>query len=273
MPPQPLPTAEGIRLYSGGTLPAAQGGGNVASDQISVLQNADVQVSMIKDQGDWVMVVKKRKNKQLPKWTKSQNKNFSLFGDTFKMILCDHEDPVQVAIPPNPVVIFPPVPPLPAPVPPPSPPPSPLPQFIDLASDTEDQEDKNAADVSLPTDTDFDFTTASEAESNEADATVVERDTAKTLTNEPKSRPSYIEFQFGNLDAAAEGIYAKIGDPFASLSKVQRSPIPDQGSQSKSILHQPTFNLSSGPPPRPVSLPPEVGTSADNPFASSSKIQ
>ena len=41
----------------------------------------------------------------------------------------------------------------------------------------------------------------------------------------------------------------------------------------KSILHQPTFNLSSGPPPRPVSLPPKIGPAAANPFASLSKIQ
>ena len=223
---------------------------------------------MIKDQGDWVMVVKKRKNKQLPKWTKSQNKNFSLFCDTYKMILCDHENPVQVTIPPNPVVIFPPAPPLPAPapVPPPvpPPPPAPLPQLIDLASDSEEED---TADVSLPTDTDFDFSTASKAESEEADATIVERDTAKTPTNEPKPRPSSREFKFGNFDADTEGIYAEIGDPFASSSRVQRSPVLDQGARPEGILHQPTFNLSSGPPPGPISLPPEIGPAAFNPFA------
>jgi len=82
VPPPPPPNAEGITLRSGRTLPAAQGGGNVTSSDQSSAQNADVQVSMIEDQGDWVMVVKKRKTKQLQKWTKTQNKNFSLFGDT-----------------------------------------------------------------------------------------------------------------------------------------------------------------------------------------------
>ena len=181
------------------------------------------------------------------------------------MILCDHEDPVQVAIPPNPVVIFPPVLPLPAPapvpppVPPPAPPPAPpapLPPLIDPASDTEEEEE-DAADISLPTDTDFDFTTASEAESEEADTTVVERE-AKTPTNP---------------DADTEGIYAAIGNPFASSSRLQRSPVLDQGARPKGILRLPTSNLSSGPPPRPVSLPPEVEAAAFNPFASSSRVQ
>ena len=177
---RPPPITEGITLHLGRALPATQGGGNVASDQISAPQNADVQFSMIKDQGDWVMVVKKKKNKQLPKWSKSQNKNFSLFGDTYKMILCDYEDPVQVSIPPNPVVVFPPAPLLPAPTPA-----ALIPQLIDLASDTEDEDDKNA---------DFDFNTASEAESHEVNATIIERETDKTPTNEPKSRPSSKEF-------------------------------------------------------------------------------
>ena len=38
-------------------------------------------------------------------------------------------------------------------------------------------------------------------ESEEADATIVERDTAKTPTNEPKPRPSSREFKFGNFVA------------------------------------------------------------------------
>ena len=207
------------------------------------------------------MVVKKRKNKHLQKWTKAQNKNFSLFGDTYKTILCDHEDPVQVAIPPNPVVIFPPALPLPAPAPapPPVPPPAPPPP---PDSDTEEED---AADISLPTDTDFDFTTASE---DEADATVVERETAKTPTNKPEPR----DFQFGNFDADAEEIYAEI-DPFASSSRLQRSPIRDQGARPKGILRQPIPNLPPGPPPRPVRLPPEVESAAFNPFASSSRVQ
>ena len=261
VPPPPPPTTEGITLRSGRTLPAAQGGGNVTSSDQSSQQNADVQVSMIEDQGDWVMVVKKRKNKHLQKWTKAQNKNFSLFGDTYKTILCDHEDPVQVAIPPNPVVIFPPALPLPAPAPapPPVPPPAPPPP---PDSDTEEED---AADISLPTDTDFDFTTASE---DEADATVVERETAKTPTNKPEPR----DFQFGNFDADAEEIYAEI-DPFASSSRLQRSPIRDQGARPKGILRQPIPNLPPGPPPRPVRLPPEVESAAFNPFASSSRVQ
>ena len=199
-----------------------------------------------------------RKNKQLQKWTKTQNKNFSLFGDTYKTILCDHEDPVQVVFPQNPVVIFPPALPLPAPapVPPPVPPPAPLPPLISPASDTEEEEE-DAADISLPTDTDNNFTTASEAKSEEADTTVVERE-AKTPTN---------------LDTDTEGIYAEIGNPFASSSRLQRSPVLDQGARPKGILRLPTSNLSSGPPPRPVSLPPEVEAAAFNPFASSSRVQ
>ena len=155
-------------------------------------------------------------------------------------------------------MIFPPALQLPAPAPapvPPPPPAAPLPPLIDPASDTEEEED--AADISLPTDTDFNFTTANEAESDEADATVVERE-AKTPTN---------------FDADTEGIYAEIDNPFASSSRLQRSPTLDQGARPKGILRQPTFNLSSGPPPRPVSFSPEVEPAAFNPFASSSRVQ
>ena len=64
-----------------------------------------------------------------------------------------------------------------------------------------------------------------------------------------------------------------MGNPFASSSRLQRSPVLDQDARPKGILHQPTFNLSSGPPPRPVNLPPEVEPAAFNPFASSTQIQ
>ena len=170
-------------------------------------------------------------------------------GDPYKCVSTDQNLPVQIAAP-LPAVA---VPALPLPLVPP-PPPAPLLPLIDPDSDTGEED---AADISLPTDTDFDFTTASE---DKADATVVERETAKTPTNEPRPRD------------LQEGIYAEI-DPFASSSRLRRSPPPDQGAKPKGILRQPTSNLPPGPPPRPIRLPPQVESAAVNPFASSSWVQ
>ena len=88
-----------------------------------------------------------------------QNKNFFLLGDKYKIILCNHEYPVHVTILSNPVVVFPAAPPLPAPAPiiPPPAPPTPI-----FGNNLCDKDYADGADISLPTDTDFDFTTASD---------------------------------------------------------------------------------------------------------------
>ena len=183
--------------------------------------------------------------------------NFRAWGDPYKCVSTDQNFPVQIAAPLPAVAVA--VPALPPPiVPPPPPPPAPLPPWVDPDPDTEEEED--AANVSFPTDTDFDFTTASE---DEADATVVERDTAKTPTNEP--RPKVVP----------EGIYTEI-DPFATSSRLRRSPPPQpshQGARPKGILRQPTASLPPGPPPRPIRFPQQVEPAAFNPFASSSRVQ
>ena len=189
-----------------------------------------------------------------PHWNREMRGNFKAWGDPYKCVSTDQNFPVQIAAP-LPAVA---VPALPPPiVPPPPPPPAPLLPWIDPDLDTEEED---AAVISLPTDTDFDFTTASE---DEADATVVERDAAKTPTNEPRPR------------VVQEGIYAEI-DPFATSSRLRRSPPPQphhQGARPKGILRQPFSSLLPGPPPRPIRFPPQIEAAAFNPFASSSQVQ
>ena len=93
-PPPPIISSDlGMTLCSGRSYqPAVAGGGNPTV-------SADVQVSVINMDDEWVTVIHSNKNKkksQWGKWSKLEHRNFAQFGDTYKTVLCKHEDPVQV---------------------------------------------------------------------------------------------------------------------------------------------------------------------------------
>ena len=100
-PPQPIVSSDsGMTLRSGRSCqPAVAGGGN-----------PDVQVSVINKDDEWVTVIhsnKNRKKSQWGKWSKLEHCNFAQFGDTYKTVLCKHEDPVQIQVPAPAVVQIP----------------------------------------------------------------------------------------------------------------------------------------------------------------------
>ena len=111
-PPPPIISSDlGMTLCSGRSYqPAVAGGGNPTV-------SADVQVSVINMDDEWVTVIHSNKNKkksQLGKGSKLERRNFAQFGDTYKTFLCKHDDPVQVQVP-APAVVQIPVP-IPAPI-------------------------------------------------------------------------------------------------------------------------------------------------------------
>ena len=112
---------------------------------------------------------KNRNKMQWGKWSKLERHNFAQFGDTYKTVLCKHEDPVQAQAPAQAVVQ------IPAPIIVPAVVPQnvaiPYQNFghphINRRSPSPPQENVNDGDsdhssplLSLPTDTEFDFHSA-----------------------------------------------------------------------------------------------------------------
>ena len=155
--------------------------------------SADVQVSVINTDHEWVTVIhnnKNRKKSQWGKWSILERRNFVQFGDTYKTVLCEHEDPVQVQVPAPAVVQIPA--PIPAPIVAPPVvqqnvaiphlnighpyinPRSPSPQRENVADGNSDH---SSLLPSLPTDTEFDYRSAeggtdSSSESEEFEQTL-----------------------------------------------------------------------------------------------------
>ena len=102
--PQPIVSSDlGMMIHSGCSHQPAAGGGNpTVSDA--------VEVSVINTDDEWAAVIhsnKQKKMSQWGKWSKLEHRNFEQFGDTYKMILCDHSDPLQVQAPALAVVQIP----------------------------------------------------------------------------------------------------------------------------------------------------------------------
>ena len=275
-PPPPIVSSSdsGMKLRSGRSYqPAVAGGGN-----------PDVQVSVINTDDEWVTVIrgnKDRKKTQWGKWSKLERRNFAEFGDTYKTILCEHEDPVQAQVPaqaviqvPAPILVPAVVPqnvaiPHPHVGPPHLIPRSPSPQRKNV---DDGNSDRSSPVPSLPTDTEYDFRSAeggpdSASESDEPERTLDRSDhrnrsiTPSRFTNY-SDIPTYENLSPTNSarsrsplrpsEAVERNPFAtssklqRSPNPFATSSKVQRSPIP----VPRQFPHTDGASAFPVPPPR-----------------------
>ena len=83
--------------------PLADGGGEGQSpDAAAEAEQENIQVNFIKEQDDWVMVLRQKSKQKLPKttfphWNKEMRGNFKAWGDPYKCILTNQNFPVPVA--------------------------------------------------------------------------------------------------------------------------------------------------------------------------------
>ena len=112
---------------SSATPPAEGGGEGQSPDAAAETGQENIQVNFIEEQGDWVMVLRRKSKQKLPKttflyWNKEMRGNFKAWGDPYKCISTDQNFPVPVAAPlpaVAPPALPPPFVPLPIILPPP----------------------------------------------------------------------------------------------------------------------------------------------------------
>ena len=92
-----------------------QRGEGQSPDAAAETGQENIQVNFIEEQGDWVMVLRRKSKQKLPKttflyWNKEMRGNFKAWGDPYKCISTDQNFPVPVAAP-LPAVAAPALPP------------------------------------------------------------------------------------------------------------------------------------------------------------------